>query len=52
MPPFEFTAEGYKQAKAWCEENKIDIESLLQKEQSTDGYTMIALVNQLGQLEG
>lgn len=40
---FKVTPEGYQEAKAWLVEQ--DLLHLLEKEQSTDGYTLIALAN-------
>lgn len=45
MSKFEMTDEGYQAAKKWLEET--DQLDKLEKEQSTDGYTLIALANHL-----
>lgn len=49
MSKFEMTDEGYQAAKKWLEET--DQLDKLEKEQSTDGYTLIALANHLFEKE-
>lgn len=44
---FDMSYDGYIAAREWCEDNNIDIDELLEKEQSSDGYTLISLVNRL-----
>ena len=47
MPEFDLTPEGYQKAKKWLEENNLLCE--LEKELSTDGYTLVNLANHLFQ---
>lgn len=42
---FPYTNTGYKSAMKWLKENNK--EYLIQKEQSVDGYTIVALANSL-----
>jgi hypothetical protein len=45
MNKFEMTPDGYQQAVKWLKENNLM--HLVEKEQSTDGYTIVALANEL-----
>ena len=47
MPEFDLTPEGYQKAKKWLEENNLLCE--LEKELSTDGYTLVNLATHLFQ---
>lgn len=42
---FELSPSGYEKAKAFLKENGL--EDQIQKEQSTDGFTLVALANKL-----
>lgn len=45
MTEFPYTPEGYKQAREWLKDNNK--EHLIERELSTDGYSIVSLANHL-----